>query len=47
MCPFDYIVIVIFSIGILMAGLSFSGSGKKVISFFAAGGAVPWWISGL
>lgn len=44
---FDYIVIVIFSIGILIAGLSFSGSGKNMKSFFAAGGAVPWWISGL
>ncbi|WP_297089731.1 sodium:solute symporter family protein [uncultured Draconibacterium sp.] len=43
----DYIVIVIFSIGILVAGLSFSGSGKSMKNFFAAGGAVPWWISGL
>ncbi len=47
MHPFDYIVIIIFSIGILIAGLSFSGSGKNMKSFFAAGGAVPWWISGL
>ena len=47
MHPFDYIVIIIFSIGILFAGLSFSGSGKNMKSFFAAGGAVPWWISGL
>ena len=44
---FDYIVIVIFSIGILIAGLSFSGSGKNMKNFFAAGGAVPWWINGL
>ncbi|MCG6190482.1 sodium:solute symporter family protein [Maribellus maritimus] len=43
----DYIVIVIFFIGILVAGLSFSGSGKNMINYFAAGGAVPWWISGL
>ena len=47
MHPFDYIVIIIFSLGILIAGLSFSGSGKNMKSFFAAGGAVPWWISGL
>lgn len=47
MHPFDYIVAVIFSIGILIAGLSFSGTGKNMKSFFAAGGAVPWWISGL
>ena len=46
--PFaDYLVIIIFSVGILGAGLSFSGSGKNMKSFFAAGGAVPWWISGL
>jgi SSS family transporter len=44
---FDYIIIIIFSIGILIVGLSFSGSGKNMKSFFAAGGAVPWWISGL
>jgi len=44
---FDYIVIIIFSVGILIAGLSFSGSGKNMKNFFAAGGAVPWWISGL
>jgi SSS family solute:Na+ symporter len=44
---FDYFVIILFSIGILVAGLSFSGSGKNMKNFFAAGGAVPWWISGL
>ncbi len=43
----DYIVIVIFLLGILTAGISFSGSGKNMKSFFAAGGAVPWWISSL
>lgn len=43
----DYIVILVFSIGILIAGLSFSGSGKNMKNYFAAGGAVPWWINGL
>ena len=43
----DYLVIIVFSIGILVAGLSFSGSGKNMKSFFAAGGEVPWWINGL
>jgi len=43
----DYIIILIFTLGILIAGLSFSGSGKNMKNFFAAGGAVPWWISGL
>nr|WP_252732264.1 sodium:solute symporter family protein [Paraglaciecola arctica] len=32
---------------VFILGLSFSRSGKNVKSFFAAGGAVPWWISGL
>jgi len=44
----DYFVIVLFSILILVIGLSFSKtSGKDMKSFFAAGGAVPWWINGL
>lgn len=30
---FDYIVIIIFSAGILIAGISFSGSGKNMRSF--------------
>lgn len=44
----DYIVIVLFSMLILFIGLSFSKtSGKDMKSFFAAGGAVPWWINSL
>jgi SSS family solute:Na+ symporter len=43
----DIITIVVFSLGILLAGISFSKSGKNMNSFFAAGGQVPWWISGL
>ncbi len=44
----DYIIIVLFSVLILAIGLSFSKtSGKDMKSFFAAGGAVPWWINGL
>jgi len=44
----DYFIIVLFSILILVIGLSFSKtSGKDMKSFFAAGGAVPWWINGL
>lgn len=44
----DYIVIVLFSLLILFIGLSFSKtSGKDMKSFFAAGGAVPWWINSL
>lgn len=48
MTTLDYFVIVLFSILILIIGLSFSkASGKNMKSFFAAGGAVPWWINGL
>ncbi len=48
MTALDYFVIVLFSILILVIGLSFSKtSGKDMKSFFAAGGAVPWWINGL
>ncbi len=43
----DFVTIGIFTIGILLAGVSFSRSGKSMKSFFAAGGQVPWWISGL
>ncbi|WP_196213521.1 sodium:solute symporter family protein [Bacteroides cellulosilyticus] len=43
----DYCTILIFIIGMLLAGLSFSGKGTSMKSFFAAGGSVPWGISGL
>lgn len=43
----DFITIGIFTLGILLAGVSFSKSGKNMKSFFAAGGQVPWWINGL
>jgi SSS family solute:Na+ symporter len=48
MTPLDYLVIVLFSLMIFAIGLSFSGNaGKDMKSFFAAGGAVPWWINSL
>lgn len=43
----DYIVILLFSGIVVAAGLSFGRSGKDMTSYFAAGGAVPWPISGL
>ena len=43
----DYITIVFFTICIICAGLLFTGSGKTMKSFFSAGGAVPWGMSGL
>jgi SSS family transporter len=47
MANFDLLTITIFSIIVVVCGLAFSGSGKSMKSFFAGGGAVPWWISGL
>jgi SSS family solute:Na+ symporter len=47
MSGLDYITILLFTAGILVAGLSFSKTGTNMKSFFAAGGDVPWWISGL
>ncbi len=44
---FDYGVALLFSLLVLSLGMMFSGSGKSMKSFFAAGGAVPWWVSGL
>ncbi|MAD91190.1 MAG: hypothetical protein CMQ54_00430 [Gammaproteobacteria bacterium] len=43
----DYIVIIVFSIVIVMAGLAFRKRGSDMKSYFAAGGSVPWSISGL
>lgn len=48
MTGIDYIVIALFSLLIIFIGLSFSRkSGSDMVSFFAAGGAVPWWINSL
>ncbi|WP_109830921.1 sodium:solute symporter family protein [Reichenbachiella versicolor] len=43
----DIAVILAFTLVVFLCGISFSGSGKNVKSFFAAGGALPWWMSGL
>ncbi|GAA67689.1 sodium:solute symporter family protein [Pseudoalteromonas sp. BSi20429] len=43
----DISVVVIFSLLIIGCGLSFSAAGKNMKSFFSAGGALPWWMSGL
>ncbi len=43
----DYIVILLFTLMILIVGLAFTNSGQSMKSFFAAGGALPWWLSGL
>src|SRR5699024_1204998 len=44
---FDYVTIIIFSLIVVVCGVAFTGAGKNMKSFFAGGGAVPWWISGL
>lgn len=43
----DYFIILLFSLIIVAVGMSFGKSGKNMKSYFAAGGAVPWTISGL
>ena len=43
----DYITIILFSIGVLITGVSFSKTGKHMKSFFSGGGNVPWGMSGL
>ena len=43
----DLTVILVFTALVFISGISFSRSGKNMKSFFAAGGAIPWWMSGL
>jgi len=45
--PLDTWTLIIFSLIVFLIGLSFARTGKDIKSFFAAGGAVPWWINGL
>ncbi|WP_057938016.1 sodium:solute symporter family protein [Algoriphagus resistens] len=43
----DYSTIILFTLIIMVVGLSFGKQGGDMKSFFAAGGAVPWGINGL
>jgi len=43
----DYIIMLLFTGVVIAAGLSFGKTGSSMKSYFAAGGAVPWRISGL
>lgn len=43
----DTIVVVVFSVFILLVGISFSRTGRNLKSFFAGGESVPWFIGGL
>ncbi|WP_111979457.1 sodium:solute symporter family protein [Algibacillus agarilyticus] len=47
MSSIDISVIIIFTLLVVGCGLSFSSSGKNMKTFFSAGGALPWWMSGL
>ncbi|MDU0355386.1 sodium:solute symporter family protein [Paraglaciecola aquimarina] len=47
MSGIDIGVIFLFSFLVFVCGMSFSKSGKNMKSFFSAGGALPWWMSGL
>lgn len=43
----DYVVIIIYILGIVAAGMVFAGKVKNSKDMFAAGGQSPWWVSGL
>lgn len=47
MALLDFITIIAFAVGIFFVGSLFASTGKNMKSFFAGGGNVPWWISGL
>ncbi|MDP2537106.1 sodium:solute symporter family protein [Alteromonas stellipolaris] len=47
MTSFDVSIAIAFALLVVLLGLSFGKKEGSVSSFFAAGGAVPWWISGL
>jgi len=43
----DYVVIFLYVIGIVGAGMVFAGRMKSAKEMFSAGGQSPWWVSGL
>ncbi len=43
----DYAIALVFSLLIVGLGMLFSRNAKSMSSFFAGGGSVPWWVSGL
>ncbi|MGJ8642084.1 MAG: sodium:solute symporter family transporter [Luteolibacter sp.] len=43
----DYIVILLYVLGIVAAGMVFAGKMKNSKDMFSAGGQSPWWVSGL
>lgn len=47
MNSFDFYVALIFTVFIIALGMTLAKNGKSMKSFFAGGGAVPWWVSGL
>lgn len=47
MASIDIWTILIFSLIVFITGLSFLRTGSNIKSFFAGGGAIPWWMSGL
>lgn len=43
----DYVIILLYVVGIVGAGLVFAGRMKSSKEMFSAGGQSPWWVSGL
>ncbi len=43
LCFWDYSVIIVYIIGVLVLGLMFSGRQKSLREYFLASGELPWW----
>ncbi len=43
----DIVTVIVFSVAVLLTGVSLSRSGKDLKGFFAGGGNIPWGMSGL
>ena len=43
----DYVVIILYMLGVVAAGMILAKKMKNSKDMFAAGGQSPWWVSGL
>src|SRR6267154_2257658 len=44
--PYDYFIIAVYFVFILIVGLVFRKLSKNTSDYFRCGGAMPWWITG-
>ena len=47
MSNLDTVIAVVFALVVFVTGISFLKAVRNTSSFFAAGGAVPWWVAGI